>query len=178
MGDGHEPASSSTQMPMVHHCPVPNCKSGLAAGGKGWKSIAGLRSHVDSHLLGQLQGLPPQEWMQKTNNTACRLCGRLVSISCNGGVHKTCLGREMFRTTGPRSQQESAEHPEPDLPSIEAIFASAVETRDMVSNGLWPTVERELNRCIANVVHYSRLDAWEHVGTSRDTDSHKIARRV
>ena len=161
-----------------HFCPVPGCPA--AAGGRrpGWDTDGpGLRAHVDAHLLGQLDGLPPEPWMNRRGMVVCRICGRMVSRRCNGGVHRTCLATELSSQqaiTGraPQSPTAAAD----DLPSLMDICSARIETREFIGAGLLPAVEREFNKCTANVIAYSRRDAWTYVGTERDTPSHQRAR--
>ena len=109
----------------------------------------------------------------------CRLCGRMVSRRCNGGIHRTCLATELaphrHRTAG-RSVPESASTVE--LPSLLDICLARIETREFVGTGLFPAVEREFNKCTANVIAYSRRDAWTHLGTDGDTPEHRRAREA
>lgn len=71
------------------HCPVPGCIAADSAH-PGWENFAGLRAHVDAHILGQLPGAVPADWLPARNMVSCRERSRLVSRRCNGGVHRTC----------------------------------------------------------------------------------------
>ena len=77
----------------THHCPVPGCRCHTDSQFHGWQSFLALRSHVDAHLLGELPGLPPTEWLAARNMRPCAHCGRLVSLRCNGGIHRTCMAQ-------------------------------------------------------------------------------------
>ena len=157
-----------------HFCPVAECPS--AAGGLrlGWEiDGTGLRAHVDAHRLGQLPGLPPEQWMSRRGMVACRLCGRMVSHRCNGGIHRTCLGAELAPPTVPATRQM----PDSDeLPTLMDICLARIETREFIGVGLFPAVEREFNKCTANVIAFSRRDAWSHIDTENDTLAHQRAR--
>ena len=53
---------------------------------------------------------------------------------------------------------------------------ACVETRAFIGIGLFPTVEKEFNKCTANVIAFSRPDAWSHIDTDNDTAAHQRAR--
>ena len=36
------------------HCPVPGCVAASGSGHAGWETFAGLRAHLDAHILGLL----------------------------------------------------------------------------------------------------------------------------
>ena len=158
-------------------CPVPGCPNAAAGRRPEFSSAQRLRAHVDAHLLAQLPGLPPQEWMDQRGMVACRLCGRMVSRRCNRGVHRTCLATELA-PGHPRATQAAPAVDAEDLPSLRDICLARIETREFIGASLLPAVEREFNKCTANVIAFSRPDAWSHVGTERDSDSHHRARRV
>ena len=157
-----------------HFCPVPGCSA--AAGGlrPGWETDGpGLRAHVDAHLLSQLPGLPPDEWMSQRGMVACGQCGRMVSRRCNGGIHRRCLAADLAPAPRTETQQETISD---ELPSLMNICLARVETREFIGVGLLPAVEREFNKCTANVIAFSRPDAWSHVDTDNDTAAHQRAR--
>ncbi len=62
------------------------------------------------------------------------------------------------------------------LPSILDICTARIETRDFIGKSLVGAVEREFNKCTANVIAFNRSDAWAHVGTDADSASHRRAR--
>ena len=106
----------------------------------------------------------------------CRVCGRMVSRRCNNGIHHTCLAREL---TGPVRADVAAhgDRTQVDgLPSLTDICLARIETREFIGVGILPQVEREFNKCIANVVAFSRPDAWAHIGTQQDSEAHQRAR--
>ena len=157
-----------------HFCPVPGCPA--AAGGlrPGWETDGpGIRAHVDAHLLGQLPGLPSEQWLNRRGMVACRRCGRMVSRRCNGGIHRKCLGAELAAppVTALRQMHDSDE-----LPTLMDICSVRIETREFIGVGLLPAVEREFNKLTANVIAFSRHDAWRHVDTDSDTPAHQQAR--
>ena len=147
----------------LHYCPVPGCIS--AAGGRRpeWETDGqGLRNHVDAHLLGQIPGLPPESWMNSRRMVVCRVCGRMVSRRFNNGMHRTSHASETSV----------------DLPTLFDICAARIETREFAGASLFPAVEREFNKCTANVIAHSRPDAWQHIGTPADSPDHMRARTV
>ena len=135
------------------------------------------RAHVDSHLLGQLPGVPPSTWMSRQGMVPCRLCGRMVSRRCNNGVHRTCLASELTPQHSRTQAPSTADAPEA-LPSLLEIFSAKIETREFISVAVFPAVEREFNNCTAKVVAFSRPDAWIHESTASDTPDHQRARRA
>ena len=52
------------------------------------------------------------------------------------------------------------------------IIAARVETRDFFGANLFPVVEREFNKCTANVTAHTRLDPWRHIDTPADSPDH------
>ena len=174
-GPAAEPVQGVAARPEPHFCPVVGCTA--AAGGRRppWPTFAGLRAHVDAHLLGQLPGLPSQQWLQAQGLVGCRVCGRLVSTRCNGGVHRTCLAHELLQQpVAPEGVDSVAD----DLPSLDDIMLAPIATREFVGSGLLPAVEREFNKCGARVLAHSRIDAWDHEGQPTDTPAHAAARRA
>ena len=166
----------------LHFCPVPGCLS--AAGGRrpGWETDGqGLRNHVDAHLLGQLPGLPPETWMNNRRTVICKICGRMVSRRCNNGMHCACVASESapplpsFTLASMRIRTGEAIG---DLPTLMNVFAARIETREFVGASLFLAVEREFNKCTANVIAHSRPDAWQHIDTPADSLDHLRARSV
>ena len=92
---GDEGSSVVHSQARIYLCPVPGCRSGSAETHRtgGWKSFSSLRSHVDAHLLGQLPGKPPAEWMTSGGWAKCRECGKLVSTRFCNHMHPTCVAR-------------------------------------------------------------------------------------
>ena len=172
------PATSTA----LHFCSVPGCLS--AAGGRrpGWETDGqGLRNHVDAHLLGQLPGLPPETWMNNRRMVVCRICGRMVSRRCNNGMHRACLASDSTPTVPsltPAPMRIRTGEPMDDLPTLMNIFAVRIETREFVGASLFLAVEREFNKCTANVIAQSRPDAWQHIDTPADSLDRLRARTV
>ena len=170
-------AAMQLPTPGRHFCPVPGCPKAIGGRYQGWETDGqGLRAHVDAHLLGQLPGLPPEPWMSRRGMVVCRLCGRMVSRRCNNGIHRTCLARELVRQPPQMAQAQDTMDTGDELPSLTDICKARIETREFIGVGLLPIVEREFNKCTANVVAYSRVDAWDYVNTERDTPDHQRAR--
>ena len=75
-----------------HFSPVPECSDAAVGLRPGWETDGpGLRAHVDAHLLSQLPGLPPDEWMSQHGMVLCWQCDRMVSRRYNGGIHRRSL---------------------------------------------------------------------------------------
>ena len=69
-----------SQPPRVF-CPVPTCPCSDPARG-GWATVATMKSHINAHLAGSLQGDVPIAWLH------CLVCG--LNFSQARGVHPTC----------------------------------------------------------------------------------------
>ena len=74
------PAQSSN--PARLYCPVPGCRAGDRLLHHGWTTTAGLKPHVDAHVLNLIPGKPPQAWMEAWGWVICGQCGKLVSRRC------------------------------------------------------------------------------------------------
>lgn len=70
------------------YCPVPGCPSADPSRAAGWTNKSTLRSHVDAHLAGTLQGQVPPQWFKGHNRQRCVVCG--LSVSVRYGTHPTC----------------------------------------------------------------------------------------
>ena len=64
------------------------------------------------------------------------------------------------------------------LPSLDEICSARINARETIEEGLLPMLEREFNRCTAEVLAFSRPDAWQVLGSTRDTNAHRKARRA
>ena len=149
------------------YCPVDRCRAGDRVLHPGWQTMAGLRPHVDAHLLGQLPGRPSQEWMRSINSTACGECGKLVSLRCANGMHRKCFAQRL--NTQPPAVVLGTAQPgtlappiDGQLPTLDDISSNPCATRDFVGQGLLPQAEREFLLCVANAVHCNRPDAWDY----------------
>ena len=151
------------------------------AGHPGWETFAGLRAHVDAHILGQLPGAVPADWLRARDMVSCRECSRLVSRRCNGGVHRTCAADRMQARPQPQHLPGSCSDSDLDvvlqsLPSLDNIFAAPVGTRDFVSAALLPSAQKEFLKCILQVLQHNSPDAWTDPGGARDTVHYKRCR--
>ena len=70
-----------SQPPRVF-CPVPTCPCSDPARARGWATVATMKSHINAHLAGSLQGDVPIAWLH------CLVCG--LNFSQAHGVHPTC----------------------------------------------------------------------------------------
>ena len=136
-----------------------------------------LRAHVDGHLLKHLPGMPPDSWLQEHRLTGCRVCGLSVSISCNQGIHHKCLDKQLQEPYAQASGMPRDTATD-ELPSLDGVMRTPIATREFIGDGLLPIVEREFNKCGANVLAFSRSDAWDHEGKPSDTPSQERARRA
>ena len=113
-----------------------------------------MRTHIDSHLAGTLQGEVPSEWLRSQRRQRCSVCG--LSVSCRHGIHPMCrpAARAAAATEAPRT--DSAD----DLPAFAAIQASGVRTLRHVpatARSLWG---RALSHALASIAHYNDERAW------------------
>jgi len=162
----------STQL----YCPVSGCRAADPHSHPYWTSMAGMRAHINAHLLGVLPGKPPDEWMTAGNFTSCGHCNKLVSRRCANGMHRTCWAN----ISSTRSQQISndnedgrvsdsiSEHIE-DLPSLQEIFEKPISTQELIGNGLLPSASREFLKLLAETVHFNRKDVWQEDGPGDNT---------
>ncbi len=176
-----EPAASAPRpgvaAPERLWCPVPGCLAADRATNSGWQTMQGLRPHIDMHCLGLLPGRPAEAWMAAGNWAICTECSRLVSRRCMGGMHRKCAGRRLQRMGGTQAPDES-ERDVPNLPSLDEIFMKECGTREFLGEGLLQLAEREFGQCLARVVQFNRIDAWDHEVDGQDTPERSRARRA
>ena len=106
----------------------------------------------------------------------CLHCGRLVSLRCNGGIHRTCLAAHITRPSQLGAHEAQDINHQEELPSFDSICAADIETRDTIGAGLFEKASKEFLKCVDAVLQHSRPDAWDHVGTDRDSIHHRRAR--
>ena len=105
----------------------------------------------------------------------------MVSRRCNNGMHRACLASDStppVPSLTPAPMRIRTGEAIDDLPTLMNIFAARIETREFVGASLFPAVEREFNKCTANVIAQSRPDAWQHIDTPADSLDHLRARTV
>ena len=166
-------------------CPVQGCRAASSHTHAGWQTMAGMRPHLDSHLLGQLPGRPSAEWMRAGNWTGCGECGKLVSLRCANGVHRRCLAQrlraapDLTTATGLPGSHAAVDDGGDELPNVEDIFALPCATRDFVGEGLLPMAEKEFLSAVAQAVFYNRPDAWDHeLPGGTDTPERRVSRKA
>lgn len=181
MGDEDEvragPSGSSPRL----HCPIKVCVAHSSSEHNGWETFAGLRAHVDAHLLGLLPGAPPQDWLRARNVVGCRERGRLVSRRCNGGARRTGEATQLAARPQPIHLPGTLPDADPDqllgsLPSLSEICAAPIGTRDLVSSSLLPMAQKEFLRCVAQVLQHNCADAWADPMGGSDTVARKRRR--
>lgn len=163
--DGDVPMDGGHTGAARMHCPVPGCVAAAHRGHAGWETFTGLRAHVDAHILGQIPGAVPAEWLRARNMVSCRECSHLISRRCNGGVHRTCLADRMAARPQPLSLPGACGDADLDavlgsLPSLDEMFSAPVGTRDLISSALLPSAQKEFLRCIVQVLQHNTGDAW------------------
>ena len=162
------------QTHMRLQCPVAGCPAADSTRHPGWASFAGLRPHIDCHLLGSIPGSPPQEWMDQGRWNACRICGKLVSRTCANGVHRRCWGEQVSQQQGIHSGARAPTRaPDadllPELPTIREVCLKECLTREWLEPGLLKLAQPEFVRLVVNVVQYNDKEAWKSVGMAEDT---------
>ncbi|CAE7257961.1 unnamed protein product [Symbiodinium microadriaticum] len=138
------------------YCPVQGCPCADPTQTAGYASIPAMRSHIDSHLAGTLQGDVPQDWMQTHNRVRCMVCG--LSVSSRHGVHPTCM--PAARAAAARGTPRQAG---PDLPDFHEIMAADSPVLRHVPHAarhLWGQV---LMRALANVAHHNDSASWREL---------------
>ena len=155
--------SSPSGLPQRLWCPVPNCRAAHGSRHMGFPSFGALRAHVNDHLLGTMPGALPDEWMQRGRWCACSHCGKLVSTTCNNGIHRRCLGLIAAAAQDVRSASANGSEPlsSPQLevldeiPDIHDICLRDARMREWLEPSLLSIAEPEFLRCLANVVEYN-----------------------
>lgn len=71
-----------------YYCPVPGCLKGGHRNAAGWSSLLGVRGHVEEHLAGRLQGMPPEGWLSANNLDICAVCSKTISKRYQGTCPK------------------------------------------------------------------------------------------
>ena len=174
------PASQSNRL----YCPVATCPAHDQHRHSGWMSIAGLRAHVDGHMLGMIPGAIPSDWLTQNRLQPCRQCGKTVSVSVGNGMHRRCAARAMSAQAGqshpPGRSQTDARAPDlnllEELPSLHDICSWESSIREHLEPELLAIAEKEFLRCIDNAIRFSEDRAWDFIGTDRDTENHKRTR--
>ena len=98
-----------------------------------------------------------------------------MSTRCNNGIHHTCLAAMLAPARAPTAMERELLD-ELGLPTLKEICWARIDTRVFIGAGLLGHVAREFNKCTANVIAFSRRDAWDFVGTAGDTAMHRRAR--
>eukprot|EP00973_Karenia_brevis_P095643 12428325-Karenia_brevis.AAC.1 len=60
-----------------------------------------------------------------------------------------------------------------ELASLDQVCSARIHVRDMIGQSLFAGIEREFNKCTAQVLAHSRMDAWQYAGTEQDTAAHR-----
>ncbi len=84
-------------------CPVSGCFCSVGSGHTGMGAEA-LKTHVDDHLLGIIEGQVPAEWMRARGWVICPHCSKSASSSRRGGVHETCAAEARAMQFGGRDE--------------------------------------------------------------------------
>ncbi|CAK0886604.1 unnamed protein product [Prorocentrum cordatum] len=132
-------------------------------------SARAIRNAGDAALIEDLEGLELAEDTRMEQDMGTPL-DELRRARARGGT-----GRDGAGSATAAGVQEDASD---DLPTLEEIMLAPVSTRELIGDGLLPSVEREFNKCGANVLMHSRVDAWDVAGTSDDTPQHARARQA
>ena len=138
------------------YCPVPGCPCADPAQTAGYATVPAMRSHIDSHLAGTLQGDVPEEWMRNHGRVRCTVCG--LSVSSRQGLHPTCApaGRAAAARKAPRPAG-------PHLPDFHAMMAADSPVLRHVPHAarhLWGQV---LMRALATASHHNDSASWREL---------------
>ena len=114
---------------------------------------------------------------------SCRICSKLVSTRCRNGAHPTCLAkeaRESFESPpvphGSIDETAAALAALEGLPTFDEICAANVDTQEFIGAGLLPKARMASMECTEKVLRCNRRDAWDHVGSAQDSQSHQKCR--
>ena len=157
-----------------HMCPVPGCCAGQRARQAGWETFAGLRTSMPTcwgcNQAGHL----------RIGCVSCRICSRLVSHRCHGGLHRACAAQAFADRPPPTLPDIRADADVAlvlaSLPSMDDICVAAIATRETLGEGLLPLAEREFLRCIAAVLEHNCEDAWDDPDGVTDTPQRRLCR--
>ena len=138
------------------YCPVPGCRCADPARAKGWANDSSMRSHVDSHLSGALEGDVPAAWLEARGRIRCVVCG--LSVSDRRGIHPTC--RPQARAA---AVADNAMDADLDAPSMEAIQAARTATLRHVPAAARHAWNQVLTRALAAVAHRNDAEAWREL---------------
>ena len=105
-----------------------------------------MRSHIDAHLAGSLEGDVPQTWLQSRGRIRCPVCG--LSVSERHGVHPTC-----------RPEARAAAI----LPSFEEIQSASTSTLRHVPAAVRHLWSQVLTQALATVAHRNDEAAWREL---------------
>ena len=143
------------------YCPVAGCPCSDPARTAGWANHITIRSHIDAHLAGSLDGEVPVAWLQAQNRQRCAVCG--LSVSVKHGVHPTC--RPAARdAAGPRPGDVpvgAAGQWTP--PSLEEIRSARTPTLRHVPAAARPAWSKALTRALAAAGHRNTAEAWREL---------------
>ena len=139
-------------------CPVAGCPCSDAARARGWASEANMRSHIDAHLAGSLEGDVPQTWLQSRGRIRCPVCG--LSVSECHGIHPTCRPEARAAAIDPGDAMEADGLALPSFEEIQSASTSTLRHVPAAVRHLWSQV---LTQALAAVAHRNDEAAWREL---------------
>ena len=162
-----------------HGCPIVGCCRHARGIRPGWNTAAGLRTHGDQHLSGELPGRPPEQWLREHRLACCRVCGLSVSIRVQGQIYPRCY--QQYDQQHPLNNNGNGPQHDTTLPSLHTIFCANIRTKEHLPKSLLPLIRTEYGKLLAAVNEASRPDAWDYLPVeqggrgSQDTEACQAA---
>lgn len=113
-------------------CPVATCPAADRQSHLPWRSVAGLKAHIDARLAGILPGNPDEDWLRSCRWKPCLGCARTLGPQVTCGWHKRCWANHQSTRVSasqqmrqlPAQYQPVDERIDGDLPDWEEIAAA------------------------------------------------------
>ena len=139
-------------------CPVPACPCSDPARARGWATVATMKSHIDAHLAGSLQGDVPTAWLHSHNRTRCLACG--LNVSQAHGVHPTCRPEARAAAVDAAIPMDTDGLQLPSLSAIQAAKTATIRRVPSAARHAWAQV---LTRALAAAAHRNDDKAWREL---------------
>ena len=117
-----------------------------------------MKSHIDAHLAGSLQGDVPTAWLHSHNRTRCLVCG--LSVSQAHGVHPTCRPEARAAAVDAAIPMDTDGLQLPSLSAIQAAKTATIRHVPSAARHAWAQV---LTRALAAAAHRNDDKAWREL---------------
>ena len=126
-----------------------------------------LRSHVNEHLCGRLEGAVPPEWMAAHRFSSCLVCSRTVALRYND-VCPRCRPTHRARTAAFELRSQPQPHPPPgattpttrSLPTLEEVHTKYVPVIRHIPKELRHLWARCLAKTAAQATLHNDVASW------------------